>query len=110
VIEIRNSLVAKNRTTADAINECRAPAPVGVASLGGNLITSTTDCGFFDDPEDIVDSSPKIGPLAAKGGPTQTIALNGGSPAINQADGPTPLERDQRGQLRHNPDIGAFER
>jgi hypothetical protein len=110
VIEVRNSLVVKNRTTADAINECRAPAPVGVDSLGGNLITATTDCAFFDDTEDIVDSNPGIGPLAGNGGPTQTIALAAGSPAINQADGPIPLERDQRGDLRQNPDIGAFER
>jgi CSLREA domain-containing protein len=110
VVEIRNSLVTKNRTTGGAVNECYAPAPVGVASLGGNLITSTAGCPFFDHAQDIVSDAPKLAQLADNGGPTQTVALKAGSPAINQADGPNPLERDQRGQLRQNPDIGAYER
>jgi len=111
VVEIQNSLVAKNRTTGGALNECRAPAPVGVDSLGGNLITSISDCPFFDHPEDILNGAPKIAKLAANGGPTQTIALRAASPAIGEADGPNPLERDQRGRLRDaDPDIGAYER
>jgi hypothetical protein len=103
--------VANNRDTDGAIQECDAPAPVGIASLGGNLITSTSGgCDFFDDPEDIVDAVPKMAKLQSAGGPTQTIPLKAGSPAIDQADGPVPQERDQRGHLRDDPDIGAFER
>jgi hypothetical protein len=111
VIELRNSLLAKNRSTGDAVNECDAPAPVGIESLGGNLLTSTAGgCDFLGDPEDILAANPKIGQLANNGGPTRTIALKAGSPAINQADGPSPPARDQRGHLRNNPDIGAYER
>jgi CSLREA domain-containing protein len=110
VVEIQNSLVVKNRSTDGAIQECDAPAPVGIDSLGGNLITSGDDCPFFDHPEDLLDPAPLIAKLMDAGGPTKTIALKAGSPAINEADGPDPLERDQRGQLRANPDTGAFER
>ena len=110
VFETRNSLVAKNRTTGDLINECRAPAPVGVESLGGNLITSNDDCPFFDHATDLLTANPGIGALASNGGPTKTIGLEAGSSAIGQADGPNPPQRDQRGVLRQNPDIGAYER
>ncbi len=49
----------------------------------------------------------KIGPLKHKGGPTKTIPLQAGSPAI---DGTNPPDTDQRGVLRNDPDIGAYER
>lgn len=51
----------------------------------------------------------KLGPLASNGGPTQTHALLGGSPAIDAGDngGET---TDQRGQpIVGVPDIGAYE-
>jgi hypothetical protein len=55
---------------------------------------------------------PKLGPLASNGGPTQTIALLPGSPAINAGDpyaGGCPV-RDQRGYKRvARCDIGSFE-
>ncbi len=47
--------------------------------------------------------------LADNGGPTQTVKLKAGSPAIDQAPGGP--EKDQRGVTRSDPaDIGAFER
>jgi hypothetical protein len=55
-------------------------------------------------------ANPKIGVLKSHGGPTQTIALLKGSPAIGRA-GQTAPSRDQRGHRRdRHPDIGAFER
>jgi predicted outer membrane repeat protein len=111
VIEMRNSILAKNRATAGAFNDCDAPAPVGVASVGGNLLSTTAGgCDFFGDPEDILAPDPRIAKLKDAGGPTETIPLKSGSAAINEADGPAPLPRDQRGVVRQNPDIGAFER
>lgn len=51
----------------------------------------------------------KLAPLASNGGPTKTIALLTGSPAIN-AGKPTNVIVDQRGLTRDlQPDIGAFE-
>jgi hypothetical protein len=111
VVDIRNSLLVRNRETGGVVSECDAPAPVGIESAGGNLITSTAGgCTYFDHAEDIVDPDPRIGQLQAAGGPTQTIPLKAVSPAIGEADGPNPLSTDQRGRARTNPDIGAFER
>ena len=39
--------------------DCDAPAPVGIASFGDNLVSTEQDCPFFDDVEDIVDDEPR---------------------------------------------------
>jgi hypothetical protein len=59
----------------------------------------------------LISPDPKLGPLRDNGGPTETMALLRGSPAIGKAN----LERepavDQRDRPRTvQPDIGAFER
>lgn len=77
-----------------------AAAPVGSPDANGNLIGSTTS------PID-----PKLGPLADNGGPTATLALLSGSPALD-AGGKTKLAIDQRGFTRvvgKAVDMGAFE-
>lgn len=110
-ITIQNSLLAKNRATGGALNECWGPSPPGIGTLGGNLITSAANgCDYFDHAQDLIAGNPRIGQLKDKGGPTKTIPLRAGSPAIGEADGPDPLETDQRGVARSNPDIGAYER
>ena len=55
-----------------------------------------------------------LGPLQNNGGPTQTMALLAGSPAIGQADNALAPATDQRGVTRRDlpgelTDIGAFE-
>jgi CSLREA domain-containing protein len=51
-----------------------------------------------------------LGPLAANGGPTETMALPTGSPAIGNADPALAPATDQRGIRRGaGPDIGAFQ-
>jgi hypothetical protein len=55
-----------------------------------------------------------LGPLQNNGGPTQTMALLAGSPAISHADSSKAPAKDQRGLLRmdepgETTDIGAFE-
>lgn len=111
VVTVSNSLIALNRTTGDAANDCDAPAPVGIESLGGNLISSTANgCNFFTNVEDHVAADPRLKELAANGGPTKTIALKANSPAIDEADGPSPVTVDQRGETRDDADIGAYER
>ena len=51
-----------------------------------------------------------LGPLQDNGGPTRTMALLPGSPAINAGDSTNPPPTDQRGFARvGTPDIGAFE-
>ena len=56
---------------------------------------------------------PKLGPLKDNGGPTQTLALRRGSPAIDAANPQDFPPTDQRGVSRpqgEGPDIGAYER
>ena len=53
-------------------------------------------------------ADPLLGTLSDNGGPTQTIPLLAGSPAIDTGDGCSPT--DQRGMSRNGPcDLGAFE-
>jgi hypothetical protein len=63
-------------------------------------------------PADTISADPKLGPLQDNGGPTRTMALKPGSPAIDKG-GATGLSRDQRDSSRvigGKADIGAFER
>jgi predicted outer membrane repeat protein len=53
---------------------------------------------------------PRLGPLQDNGGPTLTMALLRGSPALNRGDPYYAGVRDQRGTIRGGkPSIGAFE-
>ncbi len=86
-------------------------------SLGHNLIGATNDSSGFTVPGDRVGSSafpldPKVAPLADNGGPTLTMALLPGSPAIDAGDTSLGPATDQRGSLRPAgaaSDIGAYE-
>jgi hypothetical protein len=106
--DIENSLVALNSATVAP--DCFANPADPVDSGGHNLIGDDTDCPGFDATGDFVNSNPKLGQLKSNGGPTQTVALKKGSPAINSAGDSAP-KKDQRGVKRgKKPDIGAYER
>ena len=80
-------------------------------SLGHNVLSTTGDCLGFDGPADLVAPDPGLGSLGSHGGPTKTIPLKAGSPAIGHAKRSSAPRRDQRGQKRdRHPDGGAFER
>jgi hypothetical protein len=87
-----------------------------VASAGRNLVASTLGCAFAAMGTDRTGVAAKIGLLRANGGPTQTVALLAGSPALNAIPKvECPFARDQRGVRRPQPkngrcDIGAYER
>ncbi len=123
---LRNSIVHGN--TAAANPDCSAlgasmSGPIFdsfVLTTGHNIVGDTTGCsGFVATTGDQVGVDPLLGPLADNGGPTQTMALLAGSPALDQADpavpgsGGTACEAvDQRGTSRPQGtacDIGAFE-
>jgi hypothetical protein len=62
----------------------------------------------------LIGTNPLLGPLANNGGPTQTMALLAGSPAIDKGSNPANLTTDQRGGtfprvVGPSADIGAFE-
>jgi hypothetical protein len=84
-----------------------------VASQGYNLIGNTTGGSGFV-ASDLLNVNPLLGPLQNNGGPTQTMALLPGSPAINAGDNTNAPTYDQRGPgfariVNGIIDIGAFE-
>jgi hypothetical protein len=104
--------------TLIALNSGTAPDVSGpFLSLGHNLIGATNGSSGFPMSGDLVGSiasplDPKVGPLANNGGPTLTIALLPGSPAIDAGDSAAAPPTDQRGFPRpfgRAADIGAFE-
>lgn len=111
-LQIENSLVALNRIGGtgggSTRNDCAGEAAVD--SSGHNLVSNLSLCEL-DGPGDFVRKNPRLGKLARNGGPTKTVALNKGSPAIGEAKRSTAPGKDQRGRKRdRRPDIGAFER
>jgi hypothetical protein len=73
--------------------------PPGNPDPNGNLVGSKSA------PID-----PLLGPLANNGGPTETMALLSGSPAIDAGTAAGAPATDQRGEARGTPpDIGAYE-
>ncbi len=103
-VTFKNSIVAANGS-----QNCLAPA--GVQVLGTNL-SDDASCVGFTQVTDV-----RLKPLADNGGPTQTMALKPGSPAIDAAVDCTDttgasVTTDQRGVARPQMqacDVGAFE-
>jgi len=127
---VMNTIVASNML---ALVETGGTGPDLAGALfssgGHNLIGHSPGVAVFpidvsSDFLDVID--PKLGPLANHGGPTQTMALLAGSPAIDAGDNLAidpvtgdPVTTDQRGVARKKDgngngvafiDIGAFER
>jgi len=105
---LSNTLVANN--TAPTGAQCSEP----VLDNGHNLDSGTT-CGFNANKGSLNNTDPLLGPLADNGGPTLTMALLPGSPAINAGGNafiPDGVTTDQRGFPRIQDgmvDIGAVE-
>jgi hypothetical protein len=109
---LQNSIVANNSG-----GNCKGT----MTSKGYNLSSDNT-CNF-NDTGDLNNTDPKLGQLGTYGGPTQTIPLLSGSPAIDAGNpsGCTDgkghlLKTDQRGKPRPDKedtggcDMGAYER
>ncbi len=105
-LKVKASIVANNTN-----GNCAG----SITDQGYNL-DSATNCGFAAGT-DLQSSNPLLGPLANNGGPTQTLALLVGSPAIDHiptAQCPA-TATDQRGMTRPDDpsestcDIGAYE-
>jgi hypothetical protein len=109
---LQNSIVANNGSS-----NCGA----AITSNGYNLSSDAT-CGFSN-TGDLNNTDPMLGPLQYNGGPTQTMALPSGSPAVDAGNpnGCTDglghlLKTDQRGKPRPDTedtggcDMGAYER
>jgi hypothetical protein len=110
---LQNSIVANNLSGENCSGT--------ITSNGFNL--SSDDTCNFNSPGDMNNINPNLGPLQNNGGPTQTMALLPGSPAIDTGNpsGCTDgqghlLKTDQRGRPRPDKedtggcDRGAYER
>jgi hypothetical protein len=99
----RNTIIAGN--TASAGRDLYG----NIGSQGYNLIGNTQGGSGFADT-DLLNVNPLLGPLQNNGGPTQTMALLAGSPALNAGDPNELGVPDQRGVVRSGGvNIGAYQ-
>ncbi|HEV3203790.1 MAG TPA: choice-of-anchor Q domain-containing protein, partial [Gemmataceae bacterium] len=108
----RNTILAGNTVGGPGQNS--GPDLGGnFGSQGYNLIGDPTGGSGFD-ATDLLNVDPLLGPLQDNGGPTQTMALLPGSPAVDAGDNANAPDFDQRGKgfdriVGGTIDIGAFE-
>jgi uncharacterized repeat protein (TIGR01451 family) len=113
---LKNSIVANN-TAANGGNPWNIQQNCSNALLnqGGNLQWPTLNPSDSNDhpcATGITFADPKLAVLASNGGPTETMALLAGSPALNSGVTCPPPTTDQRGITRPQGaacDSGAFE-
>jgi len=82
----------------------------GLSAVGKNIVKVFIQANDGKGDRNFMTGDPMLGALGDNGGPTQTIALQTGSPAIDAAKGKLPT--DQRGfsiSSTDKADIGAFE-
>jgi hypothetical protein len=80
-----------------------------LSSQGYNLIGNTQGGSGFA-ASDLLNVDPLLGPLQDNGGPTQTMAVLAGSPALNAGDPAQLGVADQRGVVRSGGvNIGAYQ-
>ena len=111
----KGSAIAKFQNSILANNNSGGNCTGSLNSLGHNM-SSDSSC-HLNGPGDQHSINPMLGALQNNGGPTNTMALLAGSPAINAGNpsGCTDgsghlLTTDQRGWSRSTPcDIGAYE-
>jgi hypothetical protein len=107
-LHARNSILAGNTSSANGPDLSGS-----LASSGHNLIGNPSGGSGFEET-DLLDVDPLLGPLQDNGGPTQTMALLRGSPAIDSGDSTDAPDWDQRGEgfpriVGKAIDIGAYE-
>jgi hypothetical protein len=102
------TLTLFNTIVANSLSGSNAFGPI---VDGGHNLSSDASCNFTA-PGSLNNTDPRLGPLADYGGPTPTMALLAGSPAIDAANSASCAPTDQRGRPRPAGaacDIGAFE-
>jgi predicted outer membrane repeat protein len=111
-LHLHNTIIAANSATVSS------PDVLGsMLSDGHNLVGNTAGSSGWV-ASDLQNIDPELGPLQNNGGPTETMALPCGSPAIDAGDNTDAPATDQRGGTRivdadcdgiATIDIGAYE-
>jgi hypothetical protein len=108
-IEIFDTIIAGNGNSPNLF------ADVGGSFISdGHNLSSDAGSGFLTSPGDLTNTDPLLGPLQDNGGPTQTMALLPGSPAVAAGDPTNAPAYDQRGPgfpriVDGTIDMGAFQ-
>ena len=115
-VRLTNTIVARNIVDTDEMGMPMPPQPAldisgEFTSFGGNLIENDSAAIFTPQPSDLTGVDPLVGPLGDNGGPTPTIPLLPGSPALGLGiNGPGVPTVDQRGAPRSGLiDAGAYQ-
>src|SRR5260221_10649616 len=115
MLYITNSIVTGNINSLASVADCSSITS-GFASNGNNIFGVILQPpyvgGCTSITSDKVGIDPKLGFFADNGGPTWTVSLLAGSPAIDAGDDATCATTDQRGVTRpqgSHCDIGAYE-
>jgi predicted outer membrane repeat protein len=106
-LSLRNSILANSVGGVDCSKSDSTPAVENISNLIETTGTDLASCG-----SSLLTSDPVLGPLQDNGGPTETMALLPGSPAINAGTNTGCPATDQRGVTRPQQgqcDIGAYE-
>jgi hypothetical protein len=105
-------LVSSNSVLLNTLLATNTPSNcVGTIIDAGHNLSSDAS-GAFGGAGSLNNADPRLGPLADNGGPTLTLALLPGSPAIDAGDTASAPGVDQRGVARPfstAADIGAYE-
>lgn len=110
------SITLHNSLVSGSVNDNCA----GLVTDAGYNLEDGAACGFDANQHSISNTDPQLDPLGPQdnGGPTLTVALQNGSPAIDAGHPNDCMPTDQRGHLRpqdangdeiNTCDIGAFE-
>ena len=106
-VSVIQSILANSTTNGAPGADCDKITP-GVVTLTNSLVENKNDCtGTVP-----ITSDPALEPLEDNGGPTQTMALRSGSPAIDAGNPVSCPDADQRGVKRpqgNDCDLGAYE-
>lgn len=110
-VTLENTIIAVNTAANGAGDNTGAPTPGpnvdgAVVSNGHNLLGNAAEATGFTGAGDQTGVNPLLAPLADNGGPTQTMALTPGSPAID-AGVAAGASFDQRGRPRTYDDPGV---
>jgi len=107
-LELESTIIANN-TGFNVPDDFAVYGPVVTTGANNLVVASSAPL-----PPDTISDDPMLGSLDANGGPTMTIPLMAGSPAIDAGNDLANRTTDQRGLgypriAGANPDIGAFE-
>jgi hypothetical protein len=117
-LNLTNTIVANSTATSDLINHQRASIATVNATDPNIVETAIVNSGGTVNGGGVLMADPMLNPLADNGGPTNTHALQAGSPAIDTGTNTGAPNVDQRGVFRPHDgdgnlsmitDIGAYE-